>query len=788
MMKAMRTIVGFGLVVAALAAGGCGRPGGGPTDSPGSAFVGSSSCRACHAVFHQRWATSWHGLAMQPFTAALAARHLTPQRQDLVVAGTRYRVGLAGPSPHVLESGPRGDQKLPIAYALGGKNVYYFLTPRERGRLQVLPLGYDVRRREWFDIAASGLRHVPGGGERPLHWTETQFTFNTSCFSCHVSQLERHYDLATDSYRTLWAEPGINCETCHGPAGEHLRVFRRARRGEPPRDPAIVSTKRFTAAQMNDLCGPCHAKMSALTPTFAPGAPYFDNFDLVTLEDADFYPDGRDLGENYTLTQWLLSPCVRPGRMTCMQCHTSSGLFRQAAHPDSACAPCHGDKVADPAAHSRHAAGSPGSRCLACHMPQTAFARMVRTDHSLRAPLPAATLAFGSPNACNLCHTDRDARWADAWVRRWRARDYQAPELHRAGLVAAARRRDWSQLPEMLAYVSRTEGDEVYRNSLVRLLGACEDPRKWPVILAALRDPSPLVRSSAAAGLEAHPTPATVRALLAATADPLRLVRVQAAASLAGVPRGPLALADRTRLDRATEEYLTALRSRPDDYASHHSLGGFYLDRGDAPRAVAALETARRLRPDSAPVLVNLALAYGAAGRAGDAERSLRAALRREPASAPAHFNLGLLLAEQRRSAEAEQALRQALQDDSTLAPAAFNLGVLLAERGRPEAARWARRAVELRPAEARYAYTLAYVERQMGRPEEAIRELRRLLAEQPAYGDAHLLLGETYEGLGRVAEARRVYAQAAANAALPPETRERFARRAAAAGAGAGR
>jgi len=187
-------------------------------------------------------------------------------------------------------------------------------------------------------------------------------------------------------------------------------------------------------------------------------------------------------------------------------------------------------------------------------------------------------------------------------------------------------------------------------------------------------------------------------------------------------------------------------------------------------------------------VLVNLALAYGAAGRAGDAERSLLAALRREPASAPAHFNLGLLLAEQRRSAEAEQALRQALQDDSTLAPAAFNLGVLLAERGRPEAARWARRAVELRPAEARYAYTLAYVERQMGRPEEAIRELRRLLAEQPAYGDAHLLLGETYEGLGRVAEARRVYAQAAANAALPPEARERFARRAAAAGAGAGR
>jgi len=27
---------------------------------------------------------------------------------------------------------------------------------------------------------------------------------------------------------------------------------------------------------------------------------FFDHFDLVTLENPDFYPDGRDLGENYT--------------------------------------------------------------------------------------------------------------------------------------------------------------------------------------------------------------------------------------------------------------------------------------------------------------------------------------------------------------------------------------------------------------------------------------------------------------------------------------------------------
>jgi len=60
-------------------------------------------------------------------------------------------------------------------------------------------------------------------------------------------------------------------------------------------------------------------------------------------------------------------------------------------------------------------------------MPMTDFARMRRSDHSMLPPTPAATTAFKSPNACNLCHKDKDAAWADQWVRQWRERDYQAP-------------------------------------------------------------------------------------------------------------------------------------------------------------------------------------------------------------------------------------------------------------------------------------------------------------------------------------------------------------------------
>ena len=99
-------------------------------------------------------------------------------------------------------------------------------------------------------------------------------------------------------------------------------------------------------------------------------------------------------------------------------------------------------------------------------MPMTEFARMKRSDHSMRPPTPAATLAYKSPNACNLCHTDKDATWADEKVRKWRKRDYQAPVLHRTALIDAARERDWSRLPEMLE--SPTRSRQATRSSLRR--------------------------------------------------------------------------------------------------------------------------------------------------------------------------------------------------------------------------------------------------------------------------------------------------------------------------------
>ena len=311
-------------------------------------YAGSSSCLECHEKFYELWSTSRHGLAMQPYSDAFARKQLTPQEKDIVIKKNKYRADLK--SGMVLERGPKGTKRYKIEHVLGGKNIYYFLTPLDKGRLQTLPLAYDVNKKEWLDTAASGVRHIPGEQpDQPVDWKDSAYTFNTSCYGCHVSQLSTNYDSQTDTYRTTWAEPGINCETCHGSSIEHNKIAKATPKGEPLPDLRIIRTKTMTKEQRNDLCSSCHAKASPLTIEYKPEERFFDHFDLATLEDPDFYPDGRDLGENYTLTSWLMSPCVKSGQLDCIHCHTSSGRYRFKKEKfNEACLPCHEDKVKNP--------------------------------------------------------------------------------------------------------------------------------------------------------------------------------------------------------------------------------------------------------------------------------------------------------------------------------------------------------------------------------------------------------------------------------------------------------
>jgi tetratricopeptide (TPR) repeat protein len=773
----------FGLALLCLTATGC-QPATGvsrsvpparssDTKQTDTAFVGSASCRDCHQQFHELWATSRHGLAMQPYTSDFARRELSEQSTPISIGARSYRAHVADEANAgmVKETGNGGEKTYPIVHVLGGKNAYYFLTPLDKGRLQVLPVAYDVNKKSWYDTAASGVRHFPDRTDSALEWTDRMFTFNTTCFNCHVSQLATNYDLASDTYSTTWAEAGISCESCHGPAAGHVRVMSEGKTsGHTSKDIQIIRTKEFTAGQTNDMCATCHAKMVPVSTSFRPGDAFFDHYDLVTLEHPDYYPDGRDLGENYTYTSWLKSPCVAAGKIDCNHCHAGTGRPRfEKTESNRSCLPCHEKTVLDPISHGHHAKGSAGNLCVSCHMPTTRFAAMGRTDHSMLPPTPATSGAFHSPNACNICHADKDASWADRWVRAWYTRDYQAPVLKLAGLFDAARHDQWSELPAMLTAMDAPATDAVWKASMLSLLQGATNPAKWPAALEALRDRSPLVRSRAATVLAGLLSPETLPSLIAATRDASRLVRIRAAQALAAVP--PQVIRedrDSASLEAAVAEFFSAMTARPDDWASHANLGNFHMERRDFNRAISEFEIATRLEPRVIGPLVNSSLAYSNLNQLDRSEASLRQALKIEPNNASALFNLGLLLAETGRTADAVKSLKAALEFDPRMAGAAYNLGVIAGATNKAEAARWCLKAYSIDPYSSKYVHALAFYQRESGNLTSAAATLRKWLDDHPHDGDAVLELGFTYRKQGDHAAAEKLYRWAVANERIP--------------------
>ena len=691
-----------GVAAGILALSGCGERAERPRE-----YAGSASCRECHADFYELWSTSHHARALQPWSPELAG-YLPPQPEPIEADGMLYQAKITSERGWVVEEGER---EYDIAYAIGGKNLYNFLTLLKDGRLQVLPVYYNVQKGAWRNTTRSMAGHFDGGRvDQALHWRDSMLTFNSACFSCHVSQIESNYDPETDTYATVWNEPGISCESCHGPASEHIRVFREAAGGKPPKDMKLIRWNDLSVRQQNDSCSGCHAKAAPITARFETGDRFWDHYDLTTFEHADYYADGRDLGENYTLGSWLLSPCVTKAKLNCTHCHTSSGRYRfTGVKANHACMPCHAQRVQDPADHIHHPSVT---QCVSCHMPMNPFGGMNQSEHSMRPPMPHLSMATGSRNACIQCHEDQKHEWALEHIRSWHP-DFEqrtAPELHRALLVQNLREGDGRRLSEALVFIADPESDPLFVTSLIRLLPPEGGPQQRAIVrhLATAAE-HPLVRSAAVSTLDADHDPASHPALFAALSDDYRLVRIRAAERLAALPENRVPPAHREDYMRAIEEMWDSTELRLDHWTSHYNAANIYMRQERYEEALARYDRAHALRRDIAPPLINASVLLAILNRFAEAEERLVKAANLPEPSAEAHFNLGLLYAEKGRMQEAEKALRKTLELDPDQPAAACNLAILLAARDYPETFRLLQRAIELDPANPRYPQTLAY-------------------------------------------------------------------------------
>ena len=211
---------------------------------------------------------------------------------------------------------------------------------------------------------------------------------------------------------------------------------------------------------------------------------------------------------------------------------------------------------------------------------------------------------------------------------------------------------------------------------------------------------------------------------------------------------------------------------RPDQWTSYYNMGNYQLSRGEFKEAIASYRAALKIEHQAIMAMVNSSIAYAQMGENSRAEKSLQDALKIAPDNAAANFNMGLVKAEKNETGQAEKYLRQAIKVDPQMAQAAFNLCVLLSKDRLDEAVTWCKKAVDLPPAEPRYAYTLAFFEQQKGDTDSAIKTLDALIARQPAHFDAYLLLAGIYEKSGKKEDAEKVYNKALALEGAPENFR----------------
>ena len=618
-------------------------------------FVGSETCSGCHRAQAALWRDSQHKHAMDHATEKSVLGDFSDATFDY--DGVRSRFFRRDGKYLVETDGPDGKlATFQVKYTFGVDPLQQYLIEFPDGRVQALSIAWDARPKEkggkrWFHLYPDEkIRH-----DDVLHWTKLNQNWNFMCAECHSTGLRKNYDAERDRYATTWSEISVGCEACHGQGSNHV-AWARAQQSWWPfgrqedrskgllarlderegviwtHDPASGNVRRNLPTNLLrtevETCGRCHARRSELSEKWAPGHWLQDTHAIATPLARDVYwPDGqmRDVDEAYNYVPFKQSKMFAAG-VTCSNCHDPhSGKQRIAG--DGVCLQCHASEVYAGAKHSRHQQANAAPNCVSCHMPTRTY--MVvdsRHDHSLRVPRPDLSVKYGTPNACNDCHTDKPAQWAADAVDRWFGPDRKGFQTYTDAFAAAsANRADARQL--LASVAGDPNAPNVARaNALVELgLIFHRLMRIW----RAAACPTPTRRSGSLRWTCLRLCrPTQVWPLVAPLlSDPVLGVRIRAASLLAAVPTDRQPPADRERFESAAGEFVAALKFNADRPEDRSTLANFYARQGRTTEAEAEYKAALRLSPQYTVAAINLADLYRQLNRDGDGESNLRAAI-----------------------------------------------------------------------------------------------------------------------------------------------------------------
>jgi predicted CXXCH cytochrome family protein len=692
-----------------------------------ASFVDEQSCSGCHEAQFKDWQGSHHQLAMQ----AATGQSVLGNFEAVTFTGEKditrfFRKGDEFWVNTVDGDGRAKDFK--VVYAFGVAPLQQYLLETVGGRLQALGVAWDTEQQRWFNL-------YPGQSvdfKDPLHWSKPGQNANFMCVECHTTGFKRNFDAATNSFSSQWNSLGVGCQSCHGPASNHLvwNAEKNQRASQKNQGFEINLSTGDNLTQV-DTCARCHSRRAPLADDSKPGQPLMDAYLPSALPRELYELDGKIKGEVFEHGSFVQSRMFAKG-VRCSNCHNphSAGLRVQS---NGLCLQCHNTsgqtavvridgagllpKDYDSPEHHHHRPGQPGSQCVDCHMPGKLFmVNDLRHDHSFSVPNPQLAKQTGMPDVCVGCHLKMPGAQLNQQFQTWYG-DTQNPTHDYARKLWQIRSAQPGAASSLLDLLESTRLASIRRATLVAELVNYPSQRALESARKALHDPAPQVRE-AAVNVVAAQLPIDQRLTLLGPSldDPILAVRIATVHALLG---------------------------------SSQSLGRY---QDDFENAIREYETVQLHLQERAEANLNLAMLYQANGNGMQVEHYLRTAVERDPDFLPAFITLVQWLDANQRNQEASSLLTARLAQTPDVAMLHFAQGLALVRRQQPDAAQKAlREANRLEPNNARYSYVLALSLQQHGDRNAAQQLLESTLKRNPENNDVRMALLAHYRSTGEL-------------------------------------
>jgi tetratricopeptide (TPR) repeat protein len=655
-------------------------------------FTGGKECISCHKREYDLWKSSKHDNAMDFATDSTVLGDFNNAEAEL--NGVKHRFYKRDGKFYVFTKGIGGSMaEFEVAYTFGVKPLQQYLIPFEKGKYQCLPIAWDTERKKWFDMSAMVYRPEELKPHSWFYWTNQSQNWNGMCAECHSTNLNKNYNPADDSYNTTWSDIDVNCESCHGPGSFHLDW---AKLGEGSRDfdrnkGLVLKTSGTTSKQYIEACAPCHSRRTSFGPETHSESNYFDKYRPENIIPPLYHADGQIEDEVYEFASFTQSKMYMHD-VKCSDCHDSHSL-KFKFDGNALCTQCHKAEEFDTYRHHFHKykneTGSPvtnkhgetvpvgeGALCVNCHMAGKYYMGIdFRRDHSMRVPRPDLSVKYNTPNACNLCHADKNNQWSEDYIKKYFGENRKY--TFEIALIEGSLQKAGADT-SLIKIIKNNLYPEIVRAAAIHYLTFfAGNPAVPEVIREMLNNPEPVIRERAIDAYTSVNPELTVLNISPLLNDPVKIVRIAAASKLSGLPKEKFTSAQYDLLVKVLDEYLAVLMYTADFPTGKYNLGNFYADRSDYNKAVVFYNDAIRMDSMFYPAKSNLAMLYYNTGSPEKAENLFLNLIKNHPEYTIGYYYIGLLYAEQKRYTEAADALEKGEKVNPSNRQIYYNLGII---------------------------------------------------------------------------------------------------------------